>query len=129
LSSPAPDSSPRVSFLVYSCCEPGAMDKSIMISHQGGDIIHWTDMRFIVNPEDGTDTKKPCCSYSGTVDSSNTTTTGDAFDETNKTPFFKTGDTLKIVTPQEPKRLIIYKTIGTNRTILDTEFSCYPCNP
>ena len=124
ISSPTPDSIPRISLSVYACCD--GVQKTILISHQGGDPIHWSDIKFVVNPESGVTPIPPCCSYSGEVNSSNTTS-GDLFDGANISASFKTGDTLKIITPMTPNHLIIYKTLGSNQTILDTTFTCSNC--
>ena len=130
-SSPPPDSIPKIAFSVYACGEEDWTDKTVMISHQGGDPIRWSDIEFIVNPEEGVTPVSPCCSYTKDVDRSNTSPTSFdetiSFDETDSTKFFKTGDTLKIITPKNPHHLIIYKTSGSNQTILDTTFTCFKC--
>ena len=46
-------------------------DKTVMISHQGGDPIRWSDIEFIVNPEEGVTPVSPCCSYTKDVDRRN----------------------------------------------------------
>jgi len=124
-STPPPEAFPQISFLVY-CCSDGP-GYSVLISHQGGDTIKWSDIRFNINPEDGTN-EIPCCSYTGDVDSSTNVTSGTGWSESSQSDFFKTGDTLKIVTAVPPERLLIIKTAGTNHVILDTKFTCFVCN-
>lgn len=131
LSSPAPDSIPKTSFQVYACGEADWTEKTVMISHQGGDPIPWSEIKFIVNPVEGVNPKDPCCSYTGQVDSSNksgTIISEIEFEPDNKSIQFKTGDTLKIITTKLPNHLIIYKNTGsTNQTLLDTSFTCFRC--
>ena len=110
-SSPPPDSIPKIAFSVYACGEEDWTDKTVMISHQGGDPIRWSDIEFIINPEEGvTPVSRDNLIY-----------------ETDSTELFKTGDILKIITPKTPHHLIIYKTSGSNQTILDTTFTCFKC--
>ena len=110
-SSPPPDSIPKIAFSVYACGEEDWTDKTVMISHQGGDPIRWSDIEFIINPEEGvTPVSREKLIY-----------------ETDSTELFKTGDILKIITPKNPHHLIIYKTSGSNQTILDTTFTCFKC--
>jgi len=125
-SSPPPDSIPKIAFSVYACGEEDWTDKTVMISHQGGDPIRWSDIEFIVNPEEGVTPVSPCCSYTKDVDIRNISS-GNEFKKENPTELFKTGDTLKIITPKNPHHLIIYKTSGSNQTILDTTFTCFKC--
>lgn len=125
-SSPPPDSIPKIAFSVYACGEEDWTDKTVMISHQGGDPIRWSDIEFIVNPEEGVTPVSPCCSYTKDVDRRNISS-GNEFKKENPTELFKTGDTLKIITPKNPHHLIIYKTSGSNQTILDTTFTCFKC--
>lgn len=131
LSSPPPGSIPKTSFLVYAFCDETYAQNTVMISHQGGDAIHWSEIKFIVNPEESTIPDTPYCSYSGNVNSTNSSICPSGscilWDSSDKTELFETGETLKIITPSLPNRLIIYTTIGSKQTILDTEFSCNMC--
>ncbi len=127
ISTPPPEAYPQVSFLVYCCDNTGSY--SVLIAHQGGDAIRWSDIAFKIDSGSGGEDVSPSCSYTGDVDSSPSITTGKAWYGTSPTESFKTGDTLKIIrnNPNPPERLLIIKSARTNQVLLDTEFTCFKC--
>lgn len=123
ISSPPPEEQPHISFLVYSCCKDGRTYNSTLISHQGGNSIKWSDIKFLLDNKVVT----PLCLYSDEVDTSDLIANGTSWNNDDAISNFSTGDTLKIVSSGIPHHLIIYESVGANQTILDTEFTCFLC--
>ncbi len=128
-SSPPPEASPQISFLV-SCCHDDP-DYQVIVAHQGGSPIRWSDIRFVLNENP----VEPAYHYNATeIITGNCTTTGDTgtkWNSKDSTNFTKNGDSIKISVPgpvEMPHRLLIYETIGTNGTLLDTRFTCHECH-